>query len=459
MKAPVLGHTGVDSPTQHLATFVSGLEFDSIPPEVRRRAEDILIDSIASALAGRFGDETAQVAGAARAIAGPGTTTVIAGEPLSLVGGVLLNGYQVTAVTLCDMHVAALNHVTPGVISPALAVAEQVAATGRQLIRAVAVGLETSVRIGLGIHFSAFRDNGWHAPGVIGPFGSAATTGSLLGLDLPGMVNALGLAGSQSAGTYAAWGTPTVKFHQTRGGVSGVIAGLLAREGFKASQDILTHPDGGIFNTYSDGGDPDAVTEGLGEVWRFDEVNLRRWPAATQFQSMIEATLELIERHGPAFEDIQEVRVALPQDVFDAFGGFGWEDKFRARLSPRYVAAVTLADRRCWVEQFQSERLADATLTDFARDRVRVAADPSLTGVGATVEVRIGDDVHVVTCPVPKGDGTRPLGRDEIVSKFHEARAGAIADGDAEQLLAGLTSLEDVDDVRPLIRLLGSGPA
>ena len=458
MKAPVLGHADIDSPTQHLASFVSGLQFDSIPPDVRRRAEDILIDSIASALAGRFGDETAQVAGAARAISGPGDTTVIAGEPLSLVGGVLLNGYQITAVTLCDMHVAALNHVTPGVISPALAMAEQVAANGRDLIRAVAVGLETSVRIGAGINFSAFRENGWHAPGVIGPLGSAAATGSLLGLDLPQMVNAFGLAGSQSAGTYAAWGTPTVKFHQTRGGVSGVIAGLLAREGFLASQDIITHPDGGIFTTYSDGGEPATVSEGLGETWRFDEVNLRRWPAATQFQSMIEATLELIDAHQPAFDQIEEVRVALPQDVFEAFGGFGWEDKFRARLSPRYVAAVTLADRRCWVEQFQSERLADTALTDFASNRVTVSADPSLAGVGARVEVRVGGDVHVVTCAVPKGDGTRPLDRDEIISKFHEARAGAVSDDDAQRLLDGLTDLEAVDDVRPLIRLLGDRP-
>jgi 2-methylcitrate dehydratase PrpD len=271
------------------------------------------------------------------------------------------------------------------------------------------------------------------------------------------MINAFGLAGSQSAGTYAAWGTPTVKFHQARGGVSGLIAALLASEDFLSSQDILTHPDGGIFGTYSDGGDPSTVTEGLGKDWRFGEVNLRRWPAATQFQSIIEATLELIEEYDPSFADIEDVRLALPQDVFDAFGGFGWEDKFRARLSPRYVAAVVLADRRCWVDQFQAERLADPVLTDFARDRVRVEPDPALTGVGARVEVRIDGDLLTVTCPVPKGDGTRPLNRDEIVSKFHDARAGVISDVEAERLLDGLTNLGEVDDVRPLIGLLGRG--
>ncbi len=310
------------------------------------------------------------------------------------------------------------------------------------------------MRIGLAIDFPAFRENGWHAPGVIGPFGSAAASGSLLGLDRAEMINAFGLAGSQSAGTYAAWGTPTVKFHQTRGGVSGVMAALLAKEGFLSSQDVLTHPDGGIFGTYSNGGHPSIVSEDIGEEWRFDQVNLRRWPAATQFQSIIEATLDLIERYDPAFDRIDQVRVFLPRDVFDAFGGFGWEDKFRARLSPRYVAAVTLADRRCWVEQFQSERLADSRLTDFAGDRVTVSADPNMTGVGARVEVDVDGVLRTVTCPVPKGDGTRPLTREEIIAKFHEARAGVLSDSVADQVLEGLTDLGSVDDVRPLLALL-----
>lgn len=456
MKAPILGIDSVDSPTEALASFVSTIRDRVIPDDVTEKAVDILIDSIASAFAGRYGDETAQIAGAARRIGGDGASTVIAGEPTSLLGAVMLNGYQITAVTMCDMHIAALNHVTPGVISPALAIAEQERSTGTDLVRAVISGLETSVRLGLAINFPAFRENGWHSPGVIGPFGSAAACATLLGLDQQQTVNALGIAGSQSAGTYAAWGTPTVKFHQTRGGVSGVIAALLAAEDFRSSQDILAHPDGGLFNTYSDGGFPDTVGAGLGEQWRFGEVNLRRWPAATQFQSIIEAILDLVAEHDPVFADIEAVRLRLPSEVFDAFGAFGWEDKFRARLSPRYVAAVVLADRRCWVDQFQDERLADRTLTDFARDRVTVEADPAMTGVGAMVEVTIGGEVITSVCPVPGGDGTRPLTRDQILGKFDDARAGVISDADSKEILDALTHLADVEDVAPLIRRLGS---
>jgi 2-methylcitrate dehydratase PrpD len=454
MKSPVLGHAPPDSPTQILAEFVADFDYESLPAQVKERGSDILLDSIASALAGRYGDETRQVAGLAVAIGGDGPYTVVSGESLSLAGSVLLNGYQITAVTLCDMHVAALNHVTPGVISAVLGMAQHAKASGSAMIRAVLAGLECSVRIGLAIDFETFRDKGWHAPGVIGPFGAAAAAGSLLELDGGQMVNAFGLAGSQSAGTYAAWGTPTVKFHQTRGGLSGVLAGLLAAEDFISSQDFFTHPDGGLFTTYTDGGHPDRLTEGLGTNWVFDQVNLRRWPAATQFQSIVEALLSLISEKDPQISDIDAVRIYLPDDVYQAFGGFGWEDKFNARLSPRYVAAVVLTDRRCWVEQFQTERLADRDLTTFARDKVTVMADSGMSGVGAHVEIDIRGDTISNTCPVPKGDAIRPLSRDEIVSKFHDAREGVLSDSGAEEFLDAVLDLDSVDDVTPIIRLL-----
>ena len=87
-------------------------------------------------------------------------------------------------------------------------------------------------------------------PGVIGPFGAAAAAGRLLGFDEDTMARAFGLAGSQAAGTFAAWGTPTVKFHQCRGALSGLMAALLAQQGFLATREFLTTPDGGLYSTY-----------------------------------------------------------------------------------------------------------------------------------------------------------------------------------------------------------------
>jgi len=253
------------SPTAELARFIANLEYDQLPAAVRERVKDIILDTLASAIAGRHGDESRQIRALAAALGASREASVIGGEPLSLAGATLQNGYLITAVTVCDVHRPTLCHTTPQVVPPALAIAERNGASGRALILAVAAGLETTVRVGLGTKYPAFRAKGWHSPGVIGPFGGAAAAGKLLGLDAERQRNAFGLAGSQSAGTFAHWGTPTIKFHQSRGALSGLMAGLLAEQGFLASTEILTHKDGGLFNACSDGGQPNAVVADLGK--------------------------------------------------------------------------------------------------------------------------------------------------------------------------------------------------
>src|ERR1051325_2143891 len=213
------------TPSAELARFVAGLTSESLPPRVAERVKDILLDALASAIAGRQGDESKQIralatalgasheatgiGGAPLSLAGAvGAShgaTVIGGAPLSLAGATLLNGYLITAVTVCDVHRPTLCHTTPVAVPPALAIAERDGASGRALLCAVAAGLETTVRVGLGTNYPAFRARGWHSPGVIGPFGGAAAAGKLLGLDAERQRNAFGLAGSQSAGTFAQW--------------------------------------------------------------------------------------------------------------------------------------------------------------------------------------------------------------------------------------------------------------
>src|SRR2546421_10123232 len=221
----------MSTPTAELARFVAGLRYEALPERVRGRVKDIILDRPASAIAGRRGDESKQIGALAAALGGSREASVIGGEQLSLAGATLLNGYLITAVTVCDVHRPTLCHTTPQVVPPALAIAERNGASGHDLITAVAAGLETTVRVGLGTKYPAFRAKGWHSPGVIGPFGGAAAAGKLLGLDGERQRNAFGLAGSQSAGTFAHWGTPTIKFHQSRGALSGLMAGPLARPG------------------------------------------------------------------------------------------------------------------------------------------------------------------------------------------------------------------------------------
>src|SRR6266850_1657733 len=308
--------------TQVLAEFAAALTYDKIPERVRDYCKDVLLDTLACAVAGHQGDETHQLAALSAGLAQSSESTVIGGDRLSLAGATMLNGYLITAVTMCDAHRPTMTHVTPEVVPPALAIAERDALSGRDLLVALAAGFEVTTRIGIGVDFAEFRARGWHGPGIFGPFGAAAAVGRLLRFDPDAMARAFGLAGSQAAGTFAAWGTPTVKFHQCRGALSGLMAALLAEQKFVATREFLTAEDGGLYNTYSDGGKPEAAIAELGQHWELEQIALRLWPSASTIQGMITAMFDLVEKHKLDISQVKKLKVALSQPAFDLHGGF-----------------------------------------------------------------------------------------------------------------------------------------
>ncbi len=440
------------APTSELAAFIAGLQYEHIPASIRERVKDIILDAIASAIVGTHGDEVKQIRGLATALGASNEASVFGGGKLSLAGATLLNGYLITAVTVCDVHRPTLYHTTPQVVSPALAIAERDGASGKALLTAIAAGLETSVRVANGTNYAAFRGRGWHSPGVVGPFGGAAAVGKLRGFDAAKQLMAFGLAGSQAAGTFAHWGTPTIKFHQCRGALSGLMAGLLAEQGFLASKEILAHKDGGIYNAYSDGGDTASVVAGLGQQWALEQISLRLWPAASSVQSVITALLALAEKHNLKPVDIAEVRVGLSKGVYDMHGTLAWDDKFKALLSMPYITSVVLHDRACWLDQFELARIQDKAVDAFARDRVKISVDASISGTAALVEIKTTDGItHTDRRKVAKGDAADPLSRAEIQGKLRTAAKGVISSAAVDRIIATVDRLEDLADVRELL--------
>lgn len=445
-------------PTGVLARWAATVEPDAIPERFRRRTTHLLLDTIASALAGRRGDETGQVEAVARDIADGRDASVIGAGRLSRIGAALLNGYQVTAVTVCDVYRPNLCHVTPEIVPPALAAGEGRAVTGRDLVTAVAVGLETTTRIGRGIRYAAFRQRGWHSPGVIGAFGGAAAAGRIRRLDPDRMRYAFGLAGAQAAGTFAQWGTPTIKFHQAHGSIAGLLAATLAERGFLSSEEVLTHPDGGIFSTYSDGGDVEAVVAGLGEEWELERISMRLWPAASSIQSVLSAVFDLVDAHDLRPDDVSRMTITLSETTYRLHGEMAFDDKFRALLSTRWAAAVVLHDRAGWLDQFTPERLADPAVRAFAADRIDVRSDPAMETTGASVRVeRTSGEPLEVHRHVPKGDADDPLTEDEIVAKFRRAAGGLLSEERSEEALRLLLGIEELDDIDRLMALLRTG--
>jgi 2-methylcitrate dehydratase PrpD len=438
--------------TRVLAEFAASLQYEQIPPQVRDYCKDLLLDALACAVAGHQGEETQQVAALARELGQSSESTVIGDDRLSLAGAALLNGYLITAVTMCDAHRATMTHVTPEVVPPALAIAERDGLTGRDLLVSLAVGCEVTTRVAIGIDYPAFRARGWHGPGVFGPFGAAAAVGRLLRFDSDAMARAFALAGSQAAGTFAAWGTPTVKFHQCRAALSGLMAALLAEKKFEATREFLTAKDGGLYNTYANGGRPQDAIDGLGARWELLEIALRPWPAASSIQGMMTALFDLVEQHALDLARVKKVRIGLSPFVFDLHGNFAaYKGKFEALLSAHYVAAAILKERAMTLAQFAPARYDDAQLRSFA-EQIEVRADPALSGVQAIVEIETADRGSIsARCDHPRGSPENRLSREAVEDKFTTYAGERLSKSQIESVLDAVTRLERLDSVRSLM--------
>lgn len=443
------------APTSVLAAFAANLEHDAVPAVVRERVKEIILDAVASALAGHDASEVSRVLSFAKSLSVGRDATVIGGGHLSLAGATMANAYLITAVTVCDIHRPTHCHVTPEVVAPALVMAEHRRTTGRELLVAVAAGLEVTTRVGLGLKPEVFRSRGWHSPGITGPFGGAAAVARLLRLTPEGLENALGIAGSQASGSYAQLRTPTIKLQQAHGALSGLVSAKLAATGFRAAHEILLHRDGGLFRTHSDGGDAEATIDGLGESWELQRISLRAWPVAVHLQPLVTSLLDLVIGQDLHPTDVATVKVDVSNSAYAMHGTTSWEDRFKARLSIPYVTGVVIHDRKCWLDQFSQDRVLDTALGDFVRQRVTVTPSDAVQDGTCRVEIatqdgRVFQDFRLMA----KGEPADPLSRAEIVEKFRLSADGRLSAANAERVVTFVTELEDVQDVAELTNCL-----
>jgi 2-methylcitrate dehydratase PrpD len=198
------------SHTAQLAAFAAQLRFDAIPEPVVRKTEDLLVDWFGSAVAGHGSRPVESITRFAMAMgpqAAPGCD-MAAGPSEVITRRAWSSPYLAAMANAAASHVAEQDDVHNGsvfhpatvVFPAAVAVAQAIGASGRQLLTASVAGYEVGIRVGefLGrSHYKVF-----HTTGTAGTLAAAAAVGNLLGLDAGQMQHAFGSAGTQSAGLW-----------------------------------------------------------------------------------------------------------------------------------------------------------------------------------------------------------------------------------------------------------------
>jgi 2-methylcitrate dehydratase PrpD len=437
--------------TDELAEFAATLSIDQIPTTVREHAKLSLLDTLGCGLFGsalewsRILSRTMRTLDTSGSCQEWGTTSSLTAPTAALLNGTAVHGFE-----LDDLHPRSILHVGSVTVPAAMAVAEQTGVTsGERLLTAIIAGYEVGARVGMAVG-AAHLLAGWHPTGTHGTFAAAAAAAVMLGLDSTQTANALGIAGTQSAGLMASqYGSMVKRFHAGRAAQSGVLAAFLAQAGFTGIEDVLESPYGGYCTTMSPTYDPEALRAGLGETWETAAVGFKPYSTNGSCHAAIDALLELRRQHQIDVADVASVTINVSSATK---AHVGWRYRptsvTAAQMNLPYIVGVVLTDGAAFVDQFTPERITSADLVEFT-NRVDVIADPAIDAKGnaarheTEVRITLADGAEFAAGREwARGSAHEPLSTTEIESKFDYLATRALSTQRAENLKVVVQSIE-----------------
>jgi 2-methylcitrate dehydratase PrpD len=342
-------------------------------------------------------------------------------------------------------------HPAAPVAAGLFALAELRPVSGRELLHAFIVGVETSCRVGLAVMPTHYR-RGWHITATCGIFGAAAACARLIGLDARRTVWALGHAATQSASLVESLGSMSKSLGVGNAAKNGLAAALLAEGGF-SGPDKPIEGQYGFAAVTSDSADLAQITDGIGERWEVLNNAYKPYPCGVVLFPVIDACLELRARHAPAPEAMERVVVRghpLMRERTDRPNVANGRD---AKVSLQHSVAAAFLFGAAGLAQYEDDCIADAAVLAL-RTRVVFEEDPAAPVESATVTVHFADGTEYSE-HVRHGRGTpgRPMSDAELDTKVRELAAYGAPFVDAAGLIAAVRSIEDEADPIRLMRL------
>ena len=443
----------MNSNTEAIATFVSELEYDAIPKEAIDRAKRQVLDVIGVALAG----STQQVGKlAARFVQKTGGTSdcTVWGMELrtSPPQAAFVNGIFSHALDYDDRWLPGA-HPTAVTFPATLAIAESLRSSGRKLIVAQMAGYEIMGKL----QSCTGERGGWHPTCVFGTFGATAAVGKLLNLDSLKLRIAFGIAASEASGLRVNIGTMTKPFHAGHGARNGVVAAMLAADGFSANPNVF---DTGFFEAFYHAHPSNdwQLTMFLGNPYHLINpgIGIKMYPSDGYLPLTFESTLKLVKQHNIGAADVVSIIISVARP--DNFNRPTVHTGLEAKFSHQYLAALAVLDGKVTIESFSDERIVTKEVQELmTKISIRVDSslpkNPDLRHHPVTIQLRDGKVVTGAQ-PLARGHWRYPLERSEWLEKFRDNATRVLTESHAKNIMEVVDNLENLDDVSVLTTLL-----
>ena len=444
MMVPFMGET------EAIAAFIEETTLSDIPKEPREKAKEAIADLVGVAVYGSHHEIGDQITQFVEADSPGNAATVFARGTASATGAALANATFGHAVDYDDTFESIVIHPTSPVFAAALATAEEVDATGAEVLTDYLVGVDVAYRIGHSTYPSHY-DNGWHSTGTMGTFGATAAAASTIGLDKDEIEYALGISASMSSSLKKNFGTMTKPLHSGHAAQMGVRSAKLAANGFTSDSSVFEGDiNYGDVMTVGDTYEPVELTKELGETWAVMDIGYKPYPSGVITHAAMDAFREIIVDNDLKPEDIKRVAVSLDDAASEMLHHENPQNELEAKFSIEFCLAAVLRERDPSIHEFTDEYVTApetrAQITKVERDFKQNLFGGNFANYAARVSVETTDgDSFTNEMKYAPGHPTNPISEKRLRAKFDECTRDVLSDGDSETLYEAIQSLDSSD--------------
>jgi 2-methylcitrate dehydratase PrpD len=435
--------------TSELAERSAGLGFDQLPDDVVATARLCALDWLGVTVVGsREPAPRTLLRTLAPGDIADGASVIGHGVRVSPLQAALVNGTSSHVLDFDDVNATLIGHPSVAILPAVLALAESLRSSGPEFLCAFVAGYETACRVAAAVGPLSYL-RGFHHTGTIGTIGAAAACSRLLSLDAGRTTVALALAATQAAGLGCMVGTMSKSFHAGKASENGLLAALLAQNGFTANESAIECAKG--FAATASGQCDAAVALAEPPMGWHILSNLFKFDASCYMtHSTLAGIRELRAQHELTTDEIAEIRLHLGELEFATCALPRPTTGLEVKFSVAHLAAMAALGRSTMV-------IDDAAAGDPAvvalRDKV-IVTDDGTSGAPTVVEVILNDGRRLTTArDVNTPQSELALQRRRVEQKFRTITTPHLGADRAEAVVTGVQTPATALDVRAITRL------
>jgi 2-methylcitrate dehydratase PrpD len=453
-----------EDPILDLARNAVKISFEDLPEEIVHFQKRRFLDTIGTCIAGSHAAGVETIKEFVNDWGGKKESTILVhGGMFPCQNAAFVNAIMSRALDFCDA-IPPGYHASSTDIPTALAVGEMMGSSGKEVITALTVGGDLAHRITRAGDYEYSTSHPYYGfdGNVVAPFAAATITGKLLSLNDQQMLNALGIALNQAAGTYQSNmdGALVVRVIQGFATSSGILSALFAKRGISGAKHVLLGPYG-FYQLYTRGKyNLEHLTDQLGQKFYGPEYTcIKGYPSCGLTLAVTDAALELFSNYQIKAEEIKEVEVRVSDFAYKVTGkpfSIGLNPEVDAQFSIQYVTANALLRGSSRLEHFTVQNIKDPAVLSLLK-KVHVILDGTLILDETDMRVRLKNDkVYSAHKQWGKGQPPNPLSEEEFEDKCWQCIEFSQLNLSAEhinKIIKTVKHLEEIEDIREFISL------